>query len=105
MATTRIIVLFNLKPGVDRAAYEAWARSTDLPIVNALGSVERFTVHATTSLLGSDAPPPYQFVEIIDVADMALFGEETASATMTRVAGEFQQWADPVFMLTEDIAA
>jgi hypothetical protein len=105
MATTRIIVLFNLKPGVDHAAYEAWARSTDLPIVNALASVERFTVHAATALLGSDAPPPYQFVEIIDVADMALFGEETTSETMTRVAGEFQQWADPVFMLTDEIAA
>jgi len=105
MATTRIIVLFNLKPGVDRSAYEAWARSTDLPIVNALASVERFTVHAVTSLLGSEAPAPYQFVEIIDVADMALFGEETTSKTMTRVAGEFQQWADPVFMLTDEIAA
>ena len=105
MATTRIIVLFNLKPGVDCAAYEAWARSTDLPIVNALASVERFTVHAATGLLGSDAPPPYQYVEIIDVADMALFGEETTSATMARVAQEFQQWADPVFMLTEEIAA
>ena len=105
MATTRIIVLFNLKPGVDRAAYEAWARSTDLPIVNALASVERFTVHAATGLLGSDAPPPYDYVEIIDVADMAQFGEDTTSVTMTRVAGEFQQWADPVFMLTDAIAA
>ena len=35
----RIIVLFNLKPGADAAAYEQWARGTDIPGVRALGSV------------------------------------------------------------------
>ena len=29
-----IVVLFNLKSGVDANAYEAWAASTDLPIEN-----------------------------------------------------------------------
>ena len=48
----RIIVLFNLKPGVDRTEYEAWARSADIPAVNALGSVGSFTVHRATGLFG-----------------------------------------------------
>ena len=43
MAT--IIVLFNLKPGVDPGRYEAWARSTDLPIVRGLPAVQGFDVH------------------------------------------------------------
>ena len=64
----RIIVLFNLKDGVDPAAYEAWARQSDIPGVNALGSVTRFTVHKATGLFGSDAPSPYQYVEVIDIA-------------------------------------
>ncbi len=97
----RIVVLFNLKPDIARDAYEAWALSTDLPIVRALASVDGFTVHPTTALLGSDDAPPYQYVEIIDVADMDGFGQDIASETMQRVAGEFQEFADnPVFMLT-----
>lgn len=54
----RIIVLFNLKPGVDAAAYEAWARSTDIPGVRALKSVDDFQVYRATGLFGSDAKPP-----------------------------------------------
>ena len=98
---TRIVVLFNLKSDTDREAYEAWARSTDLPTVRALPSVDGFTVHPVNALLGSDAAPPYEYVEIIDVADMDQFGRDIASETMQRIAGEFQAFTDnPVFMLT-----
>ena len=56
-------------------------------------------------MLGSDATPPYQYVEIIQVDDMAKFGEEVATDTMRQVAGEFQQFADaPQFILTESLA-
>lgn len=105
MATTRIVVLLNLKPGKTATDYEAWACTTDLPTVNALGSVDRFSVHAATGLLGSDARPPYDYIEVLDVADMDAFGTEVASETMQRVAAEFQAWADPVFIVTRDIAA
>ncbi len=102
---TTIIVLFNLKPGTDVAAYEAWARSTDLPIVNGLQSVDEFHVQRATGLLGSDSPPPYQYVEVIVVNDMGKFGEEVATETMAKVAGEFQAFADaPQFILTESLA-
>ena len=52
----------------------------------------------------SEASPPYQYVEIIQVNDMAIFGDEVGSDTMQKVAGEFQTFADnPIFMLTDDI--
>ncbi len=101
---TRIVVLFNLKDADSVQGYEAWARSTDLPIVNGLKSVDQFAVHRVTGLLGRDDPPPYQYVEIIDVNDMAIFGEEVSTDTMRKVAGEFQSFADsPVFMLTDSL--
>lgn len=101
----KIVVLFNLKPGADEAAYENWARATDIPSVRALGSVASFNVLRASALLGSDAPPPYRYVETIEVADMALFGTEVAGDTMTRVAAEFRAFAaDPLFMLCDDIA-
>ncbi|MEO1247046.1 MAG: REDY-like protein HapK [Pseudomonadota bacterium] len=100
----RIVVLFNLKPGVDVDAYESWARSTDLPTVNALQSVDRFTVHKAVGLLGKDDKPPYEYIEIIDVNDMQTFGENVSTETMRKVAGEFQGFADaPVFILTDAV--
>lgn len=100
-----LIVLFRLKPGADRSAYEAWARSTDLPVVRGLPSVQGFEVFRTGSLLGSEARPPYDYVEMIGIRDTARFGVDVATETMRQVASEFRQFADsPVFMLTDRIS-
>ena len=100
-----LIVLFRLKPGAEVSAYEAWARSTDLPVVRGLPSVEGFEVFRTDSLLGSEAQPPYDYVEIIGIRDTAQFGADVATETMRRVASEFRQFADsPVFMLSDRIS-
>ncbi|MFG6441562.1 hypothetical protein [Roseateles sp. LKC17W] len=106
MAATRLIVLFNLKPGRSVADYEAWARKTDLPTVNGLKSVAEFSVFRVTGLLGDDvARPPYQYVEIIDVKDMDCFGDEVNTDAMRRIAADFQDWADPVFLNTARLEA
>jgi hypothetical protein len=100
---TPIIVLFNLKPGVSVAEYEAWARSTDLPIVRGLPSIGGFDVYKTKGLLGG-GDAPYQYVELIQVADMGAFPQDVGSDTMKRVAGEFQALADnPIFILCETL--
>ena len=101
----RIIVLFNLLPGVGVDAYESWAKARDLPGVRALPSVDDFQVYRATGLLGSDAAPPYTYIEIIDVADMEGFGKDVASAAIQAVAAEFAGFADaPAFILTEALS-
>lgn len=101
---TRIVALFNLKPGVSAADYEAWAKRVDLPTVNGLKSIERFEIFKSTGLLGSDAKPPYAYIEIIDVRDMGDFGVEVSTETMQRVAAEFQAMAaDLAFIMTEQL--
>ncbi|WP_428928965.1 hypothetical protein [Marinibacterium sp. SX1] len=100
----RIIVLFNLRPGVSAEDYEAWARTTDIPVVNDLPSIASFTVHKATGVMGSDATPPYQYVEVVDVADMDGFGRDVSTEAMTRIAAEFQALADnPTFVTTTDL--
>ncbi len=47
--STRILALFNLRDGTTPAAYEQWATTTDLPVVNALTSIERFEETAKTA--------------------------------------------------------
>ena len=96
-----IIVLFNLKAGTDVAAYEHWARTTDLPIVNALPSVAGFEVLRTTGLLGGGSAP-YQYVEVLRLADAAGLMNDISTPSMQRVAAEFQTFADsPIFITTE----
>lgn len=98
-----IVVLFNLKPGVEPAHYEEWARRTDLPTVIGLPSVKQFTVLKSGGLLGGGAAP-YQYVELIEVHSVDALRADTKSATMQAVAQEFRQFADaPTFILTESL--
>ena len=100
----RVIVLFNLKPGVDAADYENWARTRDIPGVRSMPSVDDFTVLRTTGLFGSEAAPPFAYVEIIEIADMQGFGTDIATEASQTVAAEFREWADDaVFMITEEL--
>ncbi|MFK7828792.1 MAG: REDY-like protein HapK [Congregibacter sp.] len=99
-----IVVLFNLKSGASRDDYENWAKSTDIPTVNALGSVNSFSVVRTTGMLGNDNAAPYQYVELLDIKSMDALGADTSSETMKSVAAQFQTFADnPQFILTESI--
>lgn len=100
----RVICLFNLKPGVDPADYETWARGGDIPSVNALGSVASFTVHRATGLFGSDAKPPYDYVEVIDITGLDDFVADVTTPGFQALAAPFRDFADdPVFILTEDL--
>ena len=100
----RIIVIFNLKDGVSAADYEAWAKKDDIPGVNRLGSVEKFTVHKATGVLGSDAASPYQYVEVLDIQGMDPFLAETSTEEFQAMAAPFQDYADnQQFILTEDL--
>ena len=101
---TYLIVLFNLKADASPEAYEHWARTTDIPNVRALKSNAGFEVFKTTSVRGSDSAPPYQYVELIAIADMSQFGADVATETMKKVAGEFRQFAEgPIFVVAEKI--
>ena len=100
----RIICLFNLKPGANRDDYEAWARGTDIPGVNQLSSVYDFTVHRATGLFGSDAKPPYDYVEVIDITSFDHFVADVSDSAFQAVAAGFGQFTDnPIFILTEDL--
>jgi hypothetical protein len=97
---TTVVVLFNLKAGVSVQEYEAWARSTDLPNVNALPSVSSFRVLRSAGLLGG-APAPYQYVELIELKSLEAFRGDVKSEVMQGVAREFRAYADaPLFIVT-----
>lgn len=96
----RIIVLFNLKPGVTPTDYEQWARTSDMPTARGLPSIAGFDVYRSTGLLGG-GDPPYAYIEIIDVADMDRFQADVATPEMQAIAAEFGKIADATFVTTE----
>lgn len=100
---TKVVVLFNLKPGVSVEDYERFARDTDLPIVNALPSVKNFEVLKATGLLGGGTSP-YAYVEIIDLNSLEQLGQDVGTEKMQQVAATFRSFADnPQFILTENL--
>ncbi|TWB45881.1 REDY-like protein HapK [Nitrospirillum pindoramense] len=100
--SSRIIALFNLKPGVSVADYEAWAKAQDIPTVNGLASIDSFEVFRVTGLFGG-GQPPYQYVEVLDISDMAAFGQDIATARMQEIAAQFQAMADVLFLTTDKL--
>ena len=103
MAT--VIVLFNLKEGQSAHDYEQWARAVDVPTVNGLDSVNSFRVYRTKGMLGTDAPAPYQYIEVLQVTDLAGLGRDISSEEMQQIASSFQGMADnPTFIICEQFA-
>jgi hypothetical protein len=100
----KILVLFNLKSGVNADEYEAWAKNADVPTVKSLKSVADFQVLRSASILGSEAKPPYQYFEIIDVKDMEAFFADISTEAVQRGAAQFQLYADnPMFIVTDQV--
>jgi hypothetical protein len=98
----RIIALFNLSQAASREDYEAWARSRDLPTVNGLPSVESFQVLRTTGVLFSGNKPPYDYVEILDVADLDAFLADCGGDAVGALAREMSAFTDGATFVTTE---
>lgn len=101
-----LIVLFNLRKGVSAAAYERWARQTDIPVAGGLKAVKDFKVYRAEGIFGSGATPPYKYFEILHVTGLdALVSDIGKEPRMKNVAAAFQKFADnPIFIVTEKFA-
>jgi hypothetical protein len=100
---SRLLALFNLRPGIAAAEYEHWARTVDLPTVNALPSIDKFEVFRVTGKLGSADAAPYAYAEIIEINNMESFGKDVATEQMRAVAAEFGRLAETLFLTTEPL--
>jgi hypothetical protein len=87
--------MFKLREDADPQEYERWAIDRDAPVVRDLPSVDSFTVHRIKGTLDGEAP--YDYVEIVDVADMDQFGKDISG-------GEFTKFTSgPIFMVSEPL--
>ncbi len=90
----KILVLFNLREGVDASDYESWARNTDLPTARQLDSVISFHVYRAEAVIGSGAKPPYEYAEWLEVTGLEELGADAQTEAMTDVVQAFGTYAD-----------
>lgn len=91
---SRVIVLTKLKDGVDVAEYEAWVNSVDYPVARSQLPILRYEIYrAEQRLLADTAELTYDYVEIIDVSDVAAYLEAASTAEMQEMLG---QWGERI---------
>ncbi len=103
MAT--IILKYKLKPGVSRADFEHWVKTTDQPVMRGLTSVAAFDTYRVNGLLLGEGAPTADYVEVFDIADLDAFtGTDMPGDTVQGIMGQFMGFADaPEFLLAEKL--
>ena len=99
-----MIVLANLKDGVDPDDYERWILKSYAPAVRDLPSVEDWRDYRASGLLGSDAAPPYQYVVSLEVNDMDQLGRDMAGEEMQRLFSDLHDLAEVTQIMAERFA-
>jgi hypothetical protein len=99
-----MIVLVDLKEGVDPEDYERWVLESYAPAVRELPSVEDWRDYRATGLLGSDAAPPYRYVVTLDIRDLDQLGRDVASEGMQGLLSELHDLAEITQIMAERFA-
>jgi hypothetical protein len=99
-----MIVLVNLKDGVDPEDYERWVLESYAPAVRRLSSVEDWRDYRMSGLLGSDAAPPYRYVVTLEVKDPEQLGRDMGSEEMQRLFSELHGLAEVTQIMAERFA-
>ena len=101
---TTMIVLVNLKEGVNPDDYERWVLGSYAPAVRELPSVEDWRDYRVMSLLGSDVAPPYRYIVTLEVGDLDQLGRDMAGAEMQRLLPELHRFAEVTQLMSERFA-
>ena len=99
-----MIVLVNLKEGVDPEDYERWILESYAPAVRELSSVEDWRDYRATGLLGSGAAPPYEYVVTLDINDLEQLGRDMAGQEMRRLLSELRSFAEVTQIMADRFA-
>jgi hypothetical protein len=99
-----MIVLINLKDGVDPEDYERWVLESYAPAVRKLSSVEDWRDYRVGGLLGSEAAPPYRYVVTLEVTDPEQLGRDMQGEEMQLLFSELHELAEVTQVVAERFA-
>jgi hypothetical protein len=72
-----VFFLNKLLPGVSAEDYERWVREVDYPTARSLGTITSYVVARMAATLDGD-PPPYDYVERVEITDIVDYRRELA---------------------------
>ena len=99
-----MIVLVQLKRGVEPADYERWVLENYAPAVRELSSVSGWRNHRVNGLFGSDVDPPYGYVVTLQVDDLEGLGRDMSGEEMRRLLDELHEYAEVTQLMAERFA-
>ncbi|MFZ5670252.1 MAG: REDY-like protein HapK [Pseudomonadota bacterium] len=101
-----VMILYRLKAGVSKDAFDAWVRDYDYPKIRGIARIAAFTNHRVARLLIGEGAPSIDYVELFDIPDLAGFtAEDLAGPVIAEVMPEFMNWVeDPQFLVVDPIA-
>ncbi len=99
-----MIVLVNLKEGVNPEDYERWILDSYAPAVKSLSSVEDWRDYRVSGLLGSEAAPPYRYVVTLEIHDMEQLARDIRGEEMQRLLLELHDLAEITQIMAERFA-
>ncbi len=92
----RIFVLHTLREGVSPEQYETWLRTENMPIARRLDGVRSVSITRVSRDLMGDGTPPYEYVETLEVDDMAAYLATLGDPELERQSQEFARYVDEV---------
>lgn len=101
---TTMIVLVNLKEGVNPEDYERWVLDSYAPAVRELPSVKDWRDYRVMGLLGSEAAPPYRYVVTLEVGGLDQLGRALADPKMQRLLPQLHRFAEVTQLVSERFA-
>jgi hypothetical protein len=69
----RVFFLNKLRDGVTPGEYERWAREVGYPFARSIPSIESFAIARLDATLDGEGSPPYDFIEVVEVADLEAY--------------------------------
>jgi hypothetical protein len=101
---SRVIVFTKLNDGVDAAQYEKWVRTVDYPVARRQEPILSYEVYrANQRLLADSSESPYDYVEVIDVADVEKYLEAAGSEDMQSMLAEWGEHIAEFVAITTDV--
>jgi len=88
-----VFFLNRLHPHVSGARFEQWVRDVDYPMAHKLSTITSYVVSRIDGSLDG-SPSSYQYIERVEVTDLAAYQDELASAQ--GMDDFFRQWASYV---------
>ena len=100
-----ILILYKLKPGITRADFEHWLKTSSAPTLRGVKRLKDLTVYRVEKRVMDAGEASIDYVEMFDIPDIAGFvSEDIPSPALRKDMEEFHGFAQsPEYLLASPV--